>query len=254
MAIVERRTRRRTIVRLAAICLIIAVLVVAVVLAHRGTTPTQVRPSAPAPQSRTATSSQWDTVAEHALAARPMLVLPPQAAQPQALTTRSAGPSIALPRPTDPSPSGALSQLRASDQDAVAGGDPDVYDRAYRALSLRGAPDPRATGLYSVLVNFRAAGGLPDTGPVPTLSVNYEVAEGLVKGTTDSGHYTVVCVLGDLTVQYQETTVSAGVGDCQAMRWSGTGWRISPGLLAASAPCAWPGSLDAVDAGYRELV
>jgi hypothetical protein len=105
-----------------------------------------------------------------------------------------------------------------------------------------------------VLVNFRAAGGLPDTGPVSTLTVNYEITEGLVKGTTDSGRYAVACVLGDLTVQYQETTVSAGVGDCQAMRWTGTGWRISPGVLAAPAPCAWPGSLDAVEAGYRELV
>jgi hypothetical protein len=37
------------------------------------------------------------------------------------------------------------------------------------------------------------------------------------------------------------------------MRWSGTDWRISPGALAAAASSAWPGSADALKAGYREL-
>jgi hypothetical protein len=134
------------------------------------------------------------------------------------------------------------------------GGDPEAYDRRYRDLSLTGGPDPDSTGLYSVLTNFRAAGGLPDVGPVVGLAVDYEITEGLVKGTADSGRYTVACVLGTLTVQYQQTTVSAGVGDCQALRWTGADWRISSGALAAPASCAWPGSLDAVHAGYRELV
>jgi hypothetical protein len=191
-----------------------------------------------------------------------MLALPPQAAQPQPLTTTSAGPSISLPKPAvgfghrtafPRSPEGAVAQLKALDEQAMAGGDPDTYDRDYRARALAGAPDPRETGLSSVLVSFRATSGLPGVGFVPDLSVDYQVTEGLIKGVADQGRYTVACVLGELTVQYQERTVSAGVGDCQALRWTGTDWRISPGTLAAPAPCAWPGSLDAVEAGYREL-
>jgi hypothetical protein len=84
--------------------------------------------------------------------------------------------------------------------------------------------------------------------------VTYQVTHGLVKGSTDTGRYAVVCVLGELAVGYQGRAISAGVGDCQAMRWTGTDWRISPGVLAAPASSAWPGSADAVTAGYQELI
>ena len=48
-------------------------------------------------------------------------------------------------------------------------------------------------------------------------------------------------------------TVTAGIGDCQALRWNGHRWRIAAMPLAAPAPSAWPGSEDAVSVGYREL-
>lgn len=205
-----------------------------------------------------------DSGTETELAARPMLQLPAQAALPQTMTTQTAGPSITLPQPAQTAgrwiPSGfpataegALAQLKALDENGLRGGDPQVYARAYRELSLPGAPDPDSTGLSAVLRSFRAHAGLTDTGAVPGLGVTYQVTAGLVKGTTDTGRYTVVCVLGELAVDYQGRTISAGVGDCQAMRWTGTVWRISPGALAAPASCAWPGSADAVKAGYREL-
>jgi hypothetical protein len=83
--------------------------------------------------------------------------------------------------------------------------------------------------------------------------VTYHVTEGLIKGSLDGGRYAVVCVLGELAAGYEGRTISGGVGDCQAMRWTPDGWRISPGALAARATSAWPGSADAVKAGYREL-
>jgi hypothetical protein len=180
------------------------------------------------------------------------------------LTSRTAGPPITLPHATatagrwipggfpDTAP-GALAQLKALDERAVDGGDPDTYARGYRQLSIPGAPEPGSTGLSSVLVSFRASGDLPATGPDADLSVSYQASEGLVKGSADGGRYVVACVLGELTVQYQTQTISAGVGDCQALRWTGTDWRISPGRLAAPATCAWPGSAESVEAGYREL-
>lgn len=198
--------------RVAAVCLIITATVVTVLLAHRRTTSTGVHSALPTPHPQTDTPQRWDTAGERVLASLLMRTLPPQAAQPQALTTRQSGPPIVLLTPTVESPVGALSQLRTMDQAMVAGGDPDTYDHGYRALSLPGAPDPTTTGLYSVLVNFRAAADLPDTGPVESLSVAYDITEGQVKGIADDGRFVVACVLGGLTVQYQDTTVSAGVG------------------------------------------
>jgi hypothetical protein len=262
----EHRARRRAIwtftcVGLAAIAVV--VVVAAVITTHGRGTPTSVR-SATSPQPPAHARTGWNTTAEDAVAARPMLALPPQDAQPQPLTDMTAGPPISLPRPPalggrwipsgfPASSVGALAQLKALDEAAMTGGDPDTYARAYRGQALPGAPDPHATGLFSVLTSFRAAGGLPDVGPVADLSVDYDITEGLIKGVADDGRYTVACVLGELTVQYQLQTVAVGVGDCQALRWTGADWRISPGVLAAPAPCAWPGSVDSVNAGYREL-
>jgi hypothetical protein len=236
---------------------------VAIVIAHSArdwsSAPTTV---APAPATPRSAGSQ--AAAENELAARPMLVLPAQAAQPQVMTTQTAGPPITLPPPAQvagrwipggfpATAEGAMAQLEALDETGMRGGDPRVYARAYRELSLPGAPDPGSTGLSAVLRSFRSHAGLADTGVVPGLEVSYQVTQGLVKGSTDAGRYAVVCVLGELSVGYQGRTISAGVGDCQAMRWSGTDWRISPGALAAAASSAWPGSADALKAGYREL-
>lgn len=263
----ESQARRRAGLTLlgiiAAVVALIAALT-AVVIAHHATGPT----SAPATSPEVAPTTPPDDedraeAAQKALAGRPMLQLPPQAAQPQVMTTQTAGPAITLP-PTltagrwipggfPATAEGALAQLTALNETGMTGGDPQVYARAYRELSLPGAPDPGSTGLASVLTSFRSHAGLADTGTVADLGVTYQVTHGLVKGSTDAGRYTVVCVLGQLSVHYQGRTISAGVGDCQAMRWTGTDWRISPGALAAPASSAWPGSADAVKAGYREL-
>ena len=262
----EGHARRRAGLTLAAIVVavvgLIAVLV-AVVIAPSATSvnsaPTMVVPAPTAPPSE-----GWAAAAENELAARPMLQLPVQAAQPQALATQTAGPAITLPQPMQSagrwipggfpdSAEGAMAQLKALDETGMRGGDPQVYARAYRELSLPGAPDPESTGLTAALRGFRSHAGLADTGLVPGLEMIYQVTQGLVKGSTDTGRYTVVCVLGELSVGFQGRTISAGIGDCQAMRWTGTEWRISPGALAAAASCAWPGSADALKAGYREL-
>jgi hypothetical protein len=264
MSHIEGHARRRAGLTLlgivGAVVAVIAALA-AIVIAHHATGAT----SAPATRGTAPTApGSTEAVAENELAARPMLQLPAQAAQPQVMTTQTAGPAITLSQPTltagrwvpggfPATVEGALAQLKALDETGMAGGDPQVYARAYRDLSLPGAPDPGSTGLSAVLRSFRSHAGLADTGTVAGLEVSYQVTHGLVKGRVEAGRYTVVCVLGELSVGYQGHTVSAGVGDCQAMRWSGTGWRISPGTLAAPASCAWPGSADAVKAGYREL-
>lgn len=263
----DRARRRAGMTLLGIIATVVALIgaLTAVMIAHHTTGPTSApatsRGTAPAPP--TTGDEDQAVAAQDALATRPMLQLPPQAAQPQVMTTQTA-PAITLPQPTltvgrwipggfPVTAEGALAQLTALNETGMKGGDPQVYARAYRELSLPGAPEPGSTGLSSVLTSFRSHAGLTDTGTVADLGVTYQVTHGLVKGSTEAGRYTVVCVLGQLSVDYQGRTISAGVGDCQAMRWTGTDWRISPGALAAPASSAWPGSADAVKAGYREL-
>jgi hypothetical protein len=263
----EQAVRRRAGWTLAGITLAVIAVVatlVAVIAAHHVTTPSTRRSGGSPSQPTVPSVEHWNIAAEDALATRPMLMLPPQDAQPHPLTSRTAGAPISLPRAATTADrwipngfpataEGALAQLKALDEKAADGGDPDTYARAYRQFSLPGAPEAGSTGLSSVLVSFRAAGDLAATGSVGNLSVVYQIVEGLIKGTADDGRYVVVCGLGELTVRYQAQTISVGVGDCQALRWTGTNWRISPGRLAAPATCAWPGSVESVDAGYREL-
>lgn len=266
MSHTESDARRRAGLTLLGIAVAVAAVIAtlaAIVIAHHASGATSA-PATGGTAPMMPGSAGGEAAAENELAARPMLQLPAQAAQPQVMTTQTAGPVITLPQATlmagrwvpggfPATAEGALAQLKALDETGMAGGDPQVYARAYRELSLPGGPDPVSTGLSAVLRSFRSHAGLADTGTVAGLEVNYQVTHGLVKGSADVGRYTVVCVLGELSVGYQGRTVSAGVGDCQAMRWTGTGWRISPGALAAPASCAWPGSADAVKAGYREL-
>jgi hypothetical protein len=91
--------------------------------------------------------------------------------------------------------------------------------------------------------------------------MSWQPEQAQIKGVLDGGRYVVACVLGQFTADYQGRLVTYGVGDCQALRWnptdSSTGapgqWLISPGPAAATAPDAWPGSQDSVNAGYQEI-
>jgi hypothetical protein len=165
-----------------------------------------------------------------------------------------AGYQDGVPAGFPASPEGALAQLVALDEQGLRGGDPAEYERVYAEFAAPGAPQPAATRMVDTLSSIRARAGLAVTGPVTDLTVGYSVTEGLIKGVLDGGRYTVVCVLGQLRTDYQGRGVSAGVGDCQAMRYEGGQWRISPGPAAARSSDAWPGSQDAVNVGYQELL
>ncbi|WP_309111971.1 hypothetical protein [Saccharothrix sp.] len=242
--------------------------VVAVVVSHNVTAPTATSAAPPdtnAKPSAPTSATGGSTDEEHALAAKRMLALPAQAAEPQALTAWTAGPPIEVPKPTTTigqwvpggfpdTPAGALGQLKALDETTMSTADPEVYARGYRESAEPGAPDPKATGLWSLLTSLRSRAQLPTSGSVPGLTATYEITHGQVKGTASGGRYVVACVLGQFSVSINGQVTSRGIGDCQAMRWTGSQWRIASGTLAAPAPSAWPGSPDAVKAGYRELV
>ncbi|MGV9364272.1 hypothetical protein [Amycolatopsis sp. NPDC003731] len=255
------RTRVR---RLITITVLLVAAVMLVLVARQATAPPSP-PSATTPPGAAPSQAPTAPVDEAtALAIRPMLTLPPEAALPHELTTATAGPPITVPRPapianrviSDGFPAtaeGALGWLTDFNETALRGGDPATYLRAYGESALPHAPSPQGSGPLALLTSFREEAGIRSGELKPGLTVTYDVSQGLIKGTADEGRYAVVCTLGQLSFDYQGQRTRMGIGDCQALRWTGTAWRIAPGARAAYAASAWPGSAESVAAGYRPL-
>ncbi len=199
------------------------------------------------------------TAREDDLAARRMVQLPPSAARPQPLATATAGPPIALPPGSDAkgpatsgfpqTPAGALAQLAAIDVAALQDLDPQRVASVHAWAALPGAI-PLDEWTPAVAVDAaRIAAGQPDA--VAELSSVFTPLAGQIKGTVGDS-FVVACVLGEWQITYRSTS-RAGAGDCQRMVWHDGRWRIGPGAQPAYAPSAWPGSADAVRAGWRAL-
>jgi hypothetical protein len=206
-----------------------------------------------------------DADREAALAGAPMLALPPSAASPQALTGATAGPPIVLPDPArvgDPvptafpaTPEGALAQLAAIMRAGMAGGDPRTWEQVYGAVAEAGAAPASRTWTAQDLTALRRGAGMATAGAAREgTTMSWTPTAAMVKGTTGDGTYTVACVLGEFVVEHRGRVVSAGWGNCLPMRRVGGRWLVASGPTAALAPSAWPGSADAVAAGWREIV
>jgi len=210
-----------------------------------------VRPSAPAISLQQA---------EDALAAKPMVQLLPAAAQPQPLVEATAGPPIVLPKATvhnelvptgfPRTPQGAVAQLAEIDQAALQNLNRAQVQLVYKWAAMPGAV-PQQAWTMSTGVNAALKGaGLTDS--TAGLHLSYTVTGAQVKGTLGGGNFVVACVLGEVDVNYRNST-RVGVGDCQRMVWSAGRWRIGPGPQPAWAPSAWPGSADSVRAGWQAV-
>jgi hypothetical protein len=193
------------------------------------------------------------------LATRPMWQLPPSAARPQPLVTATAGTPIALPPGSDANgpamsgfaqtPAGALAQLTAIDVAALQDLDPQRVASVHAWAALPGAV-PLDEWTPTVAVDAaRVAAGQP--GGAAELSSVFTPLAGQIKGTVGDS-FVVACVLGEWQITYRSTS-RAGAGDCQRMVWHDGRWRIGPGAQPAYAPSAWPGSADALRAGWRAL-
>jgi hypothetical protein len=223
-------------------------------------------PSPPGHASGTPSAASSETgndrAREDAIAAAPMMQLPLSAAQPHSLVTETAGPAISIPAPVKGvvpggppmvlyphTPEGALGQLIAIDEVAMSTLDLARVHEVYAAATLPGAVDEQQW-YPAVAINtlIKRLGG---TAKTPTASSRYQVSQGQIKGVL--GDFAVVCVLGE----FEATAASlgrAGWGDCQRMVWRDGRWWIGPGSQPTRAPSAWPGSADAVRAGWREVV
>jgi len=272
------RTRAATLLAVGAVLVVVVLFAVAAIaaLALNGAStrsaasapgptggPARPTPASPSPSPSTPADggASWDTTAEDAVAAKPMVAFSVEAAQPHTLSPRTAGPAIALPAATirvgavpqgfPHTPEGALAQLKALDETGMQGLDPAAFELAWQELASPGAPASAAVGLVRAARTARSTGGVDATGPVDGLTSTYQVDAGLIKGTADDGNFVVPCVLGELSVITTNSARRVGLGDCQGMRWVQGRWRISPTALPSAASCAWPGTEEAVTAGYR---
>lgn len=203
--------------------------------------------------------------AEAALAQAPMLQLPVSAVSPRTLSTRTAGPPIALPQPEQvtgtlvptgfpATEAGALAQLVELMKVGMTDADPQTWARAYDSLAEPGALPASQTRTSQDLVDLRRGSNFNPTGPLRAgMRISWAPTSVMVKGTTDDGTYTVACALGELVADYNGRVVSFGWGNCLPMRRVGDQWRIASGPTAATAPSAWPGSDEAVSAGWRDI-
>jgi hypothetical protein len=240
------------------------VYLVATILFGGDVAPPTARP-APSP---TTTSSAARTSApaislqqaEDALAAKPMVQLLPAAAQPQPLVEATAGPPIVLPKATvhtelvatgfPRTPEGAVAQLAVIDQAAMQNLSRAQVALVYKWAAMPGAV-PQQDWNMTVGVNAGLRGaGLTDS--TAGLQLSYTVTHAQLKGSLDGGNFVVACVLGEIDINYRNST-RFGVGDCQRMVWSAGRWRIGPGPQPAWAPSAWPGSADSVRAGWQAV-
>jgi hypothetical protein len=267
-----RRRARRSVGGLALTAvLVLAALVAAAWFTLRSHLPAHNPTQAPPPASTPQDSAGWDLAAEKALATRPMLALPEIASAPQPLAQRPATATVHLPAATGDigdvpagfphTPEGAVAALAALTTQGLRDADPRTYIQAYQTVAAPGAPAADLARLTRLLTDIRSSAGLAPTGPKAGLTMTWQPEQAQIKGVLDGGRYVVACVLGQFTADYQGRLVTYGVGDCQALRWMTTDpssgapgqWLISPGPGAATAPDAWPGSQDSVNAGYQEI-
>lgn len=258
-----QRGRTRLLFRLAVGAVVVLLVIAGLIWAGSQTAPpTTTTPFATDPAVRDSASppdNGWDVAAQTALATRPMRAFPDSAALRQTLAATEAAPALVVPSagrrgaavPGDfpPTAAGAVGQLAALLVVGLRDINPSTFAQAYRSISLPRAPDPAVTPLGRDVERFygQAVTAASEPGPVTS---RWQLAGALIKGTTDAGRYVVVCVVGELQAA-KTNSVSAGTADCQAMRWTGADWRISPGAVAARAPVVWPGSEASVLAGYR---
>lgn len=261
----QRAARAKVVAALGVFALVLLAVIVGLIWAGHQTRPVE-RPRPPiagAPAdgsgSGPAPAGGWDITAETALAAQPMREFPESAAVPQTIAA-TALPVIPVPTATrvnpagvgvgfPPTPDGAIGQLAAMETVALTDLNPATFDPAYASVSLPGAPAPEATPLGSQVASIYGQLVGADGSGQPITS-RWQLAGAQIKGVTDGGRGVVVCVAGELQIA-QANSGQAGTGDCQAMRFTGTDWRIAPVPAAAQAPITWPGSAAFTQAGYH---
>lgn len=201
-----------------------------------------------------------DQQREDQLAAAPMIALPAAAANPHALLPQSDASPLTVPTSTGArglvstgfsrTPAGAVAQLAAIDQTALAGMNPSQVEQVYRDWAVPGADPVELWSVQQFVQQTLNASGIPNGSS--QLQATYTVTEAQVKGTVGDD-FVLACVNGEFDAALLDNSVRVGAADCARMVWTGARWQIGAGTQPATPPNAWPGTAEAAQAGWRPL-
>lgn len=241
--------------------LLAAALVVGLVMAFDGPAPSAggavptVSPTALQPPA-----ALTDQQREDQLAAAPMVSLMAAAANPHALLPKSNVDPLAVPASTGirglvptgfpRTPAGAIAQLAAIDQTALAGMNPSQVQQVYRNWAVLGADPFDLWSVQQFVQQTLNASGIPNGSS--QLQATYTVTEAQVKGMVGDD-FVLACVNGEFDAALLDNSVRVGAADCARMVWTDARWQIGAGTQPTTPPNAWPGTAEAAQAGWRPL-
>ena len=197
-----------------------------------------------------------------AIAAAPMLEVPPAAAKPTEQAS-SVSPTINVPTGTavqgpalvatgyPRTPEGAIGQLAQIDAAVLQSMSVATAREVHAAWALPGGADADSWWITTSVRAFLGGAGMGQVKD-PAAWVRVEPAAALVKGV-DGQDWTAVCVLMKVTATYQSEGQTA-LGHCERMQWVGGRWMLAPGTPPAPAPSTWPQTPLAVEAGWATWV
>lgn len=197
-----------------------------------------------------------------AIAAAPMLKVPPEAARPTE-ETNSDGPTINVPAGTavqgpalvmtgyPRTPEGAIGQLAQVDTAVLQSMSLTTAREVHAGWALPGGVDADSWWITASVRAFLEGAGMGQVKD-PAAWVRVEPAAALVKGV-DGQDWTTVCVLMKVTATF-ESEAQTALGHCERMQWVGGRWMLAPGAPPAPAPSAWPGTALATKAGWATWV
>lgn len=250
-------SRERLIATTIALALTVLVLVTGLTVAvARLLLPPSPNPQDPAPaavgedragkRDRIAAEPMLAVTREDALRGEPAVAqLDPLVVPEPSILRGPAGVATGFPH----TPEGAVGQLAALEAAVLEGMNLDDARTIHGEWVADGGPAFGDWVLTRAVQSFLGAlGGAQERLPERAV-VKVRPTAGLVKGT-DGPDWVLACVLLDVQATYQQQA-RVGFGHCEPMEWDGTRWRIAAGPVPAFAPSTWPGSVKAVEAGWR---
>lgn len=188
------------------------------------------------------------------------------AARPGPLSTLEQG-RIGLPAATElgpggvptgfpDSPEGALAQLAAIDQTALAGASLPAAQVIAKEWIAPGGPDANDWSVVRALDEMLTASGQPGAGSDLRLTVEPTMGafrnDGTLTASADDPSAPIACV--DFVVSLTtSSTDQIAAADCQRMTRTGSRWVIATGPEEPAPASLWPGSAESVEAGWSWL-
>lgn len=245
---------RRALLRTLAGVLVAALLAVfgvayAVYAAVRGPLEEPAAKGGPPPTSLPSGTQRRD-----AIAAAPMLTVPPSAAR-GGTPASDPGPTITVPASTElgaaevptgfpRTPEGALGQLAAIESTVLQGMSVQRATGVHQAWAQPGTPPAGQWALVRSIQAFHTSRAGSAAAPL----VSATPVAGQVKGV-DGPDWVLACVLMDVRAQVASTARIA-YGHCERMQWLQGRWVIGAGPAPARAPSTWPETALAHEAGW----